>query len=97
MRTDVLILAIFAVYRLATDLAYEDGPGAWYARLRGAVMTRYGTDDWRSSGVVCPICWSFWLSLLAALLLGIYGAYDAWLWPLYWFGIAGAVAFLVRL
>lgn len=90
------VIVVFAIYRIATDLAWEDGPLGLFAVFRGAVLTRYGKDDWRSIGVCCPICISLWLSLPAALLLGVYGAYDAWLWPLYWLGIAGAAAFLAR-
>ena len=81
------IIAVFAVYRIATDLAWVDGPASIYARARGWVMTRYGADDWRSIGVCCPICWSFWLSLPAAFVWG----------PLAWLGVAGAAAFLARL
>jgi hypothetical protein len=80
------IIAVFAVYRVATDLAWEDGPFDLYARGRGWVIARYGKDDWRSEGVGCPICWSFWLALPAALVWG----------PLAWLGIAGAAAFLAR-
>lgn len=89
IRSDVvtLMLAVFAVYRIATDLAWEDGPFDSYAKVRGRVMTRYGADDWRSNGIACPICISFWLSLPAAFIWG----------PLYWLAIAGAVAFLVRI
>lgn len=82
-----LLLAIFAVYRLATDLAWEAGPGGLYERGRGWVLTRYGADDWRSEGVSCPICLSFWLSLPAVFVWG----------PLAWLGIAGAAAFLARI
>lgn len=82
-----LLIAIFAVYRLATDFAWEDGPMGGYARARGWVLTRYGADDWRSLGLCCPICISFWISLPAAFVWG----------PLAWLGIAGAVAFLARL
>lgn len=81
------VLAILAVYRVATDLAWEDGPMELYAKLRGRVMARYGADDWRSNGVSCPICWSFWLSLPAAFVWG----------PLHWLAIAGAVALLARI
>lgn len=81
------IIAVFATYRLATDLAWEDGPMGLYARWRGLVMTRYGAHDWRSEGVNCPICLSFWLSLPAAFVWG----------PLAWLGIAGAAAFLARI
>lgn len=81
-----MLLTTLAVYRLATDLAWEDGPGGLYAKGRGAVIARYGADDWRSAGVCCPICISLWLSLPAAFVWG----------PLAWLGIAGAVAFLAR-
>lgn len=81
-----LIIAVFAVYRLATDLAWEDGPFALYARWRGWALSRYGAHDWRSEGVTCPICISFWLALPAAFVWG----------PLAWLGIAGAAAFLAR-
>jgi hypothetical protein len=82
-----LLLAALTVYRLATDLAWEDGPFDLFARLRGAVMSRAGANSWLSSGVNCPICLSFWLSLPAAYLWG----------ALAWLGIAGAVALAVRL
>lgn len=82
-----IIIAALATYRLATDLAWEAGPGGLYERGRGWVLTRYGADDWRSEGVSCPICLSFWLSLPAAFVWG----------PLAWLGIAGAAAFLARI
>lgn len=89
LSVDVLtiIIAVFAVYRLATDFAWEDGPMGVYAKGRGAVIARYGKGDWRSLGIVCPICWSFWLALPAVFVWG----------PLAWLGIAGAAAFLARL
>ena len=81
------ILACLAVYRLATDFAWEAGPGALYERIRGWALARYGADHWLSEGVSCPICLSFWLALPAAFTWG----------PLSWLGIAGAAAFLARL
>jgi hypothetical protein len=84
-RRMALILAVFAVYRLATDLAWESGPFDLYSKLRGVVITKYGASSWQAEGIGCPICWSFWLSL-PALYWG----------PLEWLGIAGAVAFLTR-
>jgi len=80
-----LILAVFAVYRLATDLAWESGPFELYTRLRGYVMS-HTKAEWLHEGIGCPICWSFWLAL-PALYWG----------PLEWLGIAGLAAFLVRL
>lgn len=81
------MLAVFAVYRLATDLAWEGGPFHLFERWRGLIMRRFGADHWLSEGVSCPICLSLWLS---TPIIYFYG-------PLSWLGIAGAVAFLVRL
>lgn len=91
-----LILAALAVYRLATDFAWEGGPFGVYEKVRGAVIHRYRVEHWLSDGVTCPVCLSFWLALPIALALGVYGVFDPWLWPLYWLGIAGAAAFLAR-
>lgn len=87
-----LVLAALAVYRLATDFAWMDGPFGIYADLRGRVLMRFGKDHWVTEGVNCPICWSFWLALPAGLLidLGPMGF-------LYWLAIAGAAALMVRL
>lgn len=86
-----LVLASLAVYRLATDLAQERGPWSLYERLRGRVMARYGPDDWRSEGICCPICLSFWLGLIVGLILerSAWGLLDG-------LAIAGAVALVVR-
>lgn len=81
-----IIIAVFAVYRLSTDFALEAGPYEVFSRARGWVIQRYGPDDWRSEGVSCPICVSFWVSLPAAFFWG----------PLGWLGIAGAASFLAR-
>lgn len=88
----IVLLALLAVYRLATDFAGERGPYDVYARLRGRVMARYGPDDWRSEGIGCPICWSFWLGLIAGLVVEF-----SPMGLLYGLAIAGAVALIVRL
>lgn len=92
----IAALAVFATYRLATDLAWESGPLGAYAALRGRVMAAYGPDDWRSEGVTCPICWSFWVGLLITALVLPFTTVTLWLWPLWWLGISGASAYLAR-
>lgn len=85
----MLILLTLAVYRVATDLAYEDGPFDVFAKWRH----RMGQQTWVGRGFHCPVCLSFWLSLLAALALPWYG----WLWyTVMALALAGAVAKLVR-
>lgn len=83
------LLAALAVYRIATDLAWEYGPFGIYARMRGWAMTN--APHWVAEGVTCPICWSFWLSLPAGLLI----SFD-YMGLVYWLAIAGAVALAVR-
>jgi hypothetical protein len=87
----LLILAVGAVYRLATDFAYERGPFNTFERIRSWAVVQFGEDHWLAIGLSCPVCLSFWLSLPAALLLQ---PGNLWLW--YWLGIAGLVAFLAR-
>lgn len=79
-----LVLAVFAVYRLATDFAWMDGPFNLYARARGWAMVH--APAWIAEGVTCPICLSFWIAL-PALYWG----------PLEWLAVAGAAAFLARI
>ncbi len=86
----MLILAALAVYRLATDLAWETGPFGIYAALRGSTMTRW-PQSWIAEGIVCPVCWSFWIALPAGLLLS-----PDLMGFVYWIAIAGAVALAVR-
>jgi hypothetical protein len=88
----MLILATLIVYRLATDLAWESGPFRLYGAMRGYVMLHAGADNWLSEGIVCPICWSFWIALPAGLLLDL-----SVMGLVYWLAIAGAVALLVRM
>ena len=92
----VILAAIFATYRLACDFATERGPFDLYADLRGSVIAKYGKDDWRSEGITCPVCWSFWIAAPLALIVVLFASFDPWLIVLWWFGIAGAAAFLVR-
>jgi hypothetical protein len=81
-----LLIATLAVYRVATDLAYMDGPLDLFSRLRGAAVERLGAGHWMTVGLHCPICISFWLALPLAIWFG---------WA--WLAIAGAVTFLVRI
>src|SRR5688572_3138767 len=70
------IIAALAVYRLASMIAYEDGPADVFARLRGRVAAvawdgkpeTWG-QHWAARGLSCPLCVSFWLAWPAALLL----------------------------
>jgi hypothetical protein len=41
-------------------------------------------------GIRCIVCVSAYTAAAAALLLGLLGLYDVWLWPIVWLGLAGA-------
>ena len=75
---DVLLL-VGATWRLSALLAYEDGPGRVFARVRERLGVAYdphglpyGTN-WLAKGVVCPWCNSVWF--------GAFWAVAYWLLP----------------
>lgn len=86
-----LILAILATYRIAHMVAQEDGPFDVFSRIRSIP----NPESWIARGLNCVLCISFWVSLLAALLLA---HQDPTMQRsetlLTWLGIAGAVMVL---
>lgn len=88
-----LLLLTLAAYRVATDMAWETGPGAVFERLRGWAVQRGGLV---AEGFTCPICLSLWAALALTLLAGWLGLVDPWAWPLYWLASAGGAAYLAR-
>ena len=80
-----LILAVFALYRLARMLALDDGPFFIFKRVRywvkdkayyemdmGDIISDRHFGKWHnlSEGITCPFCVGVWLSLpLFALLI----------------------------
>jgi len=93
----MLICAALAAYRLAYDLAYMDGPGALYTRIRGRAILRWREGHWIVTGLNCPICLSFWLALpLTLAALWFAPGLDPWAWPLYWLAVAGGALVLVK-
>jgi hypothetical protein len=105
--THRLLLAVLVAYRFAHLIGLERGPWDLALRLRTAIIARYGGDNrartygraryqhWIAEGIQCPLCVSFWLSLMAApLVLLPSAAGDA---ALVAFGIAGAVLTLHRM
>ena len=92
----LLALAILACYRLAQFAVYEEGPFGFMQRIRiWAGVHEYGEngEPKRSLGrlLACPYCVGMWVALALAIIL--YWQ-QAWLLPLYWFGIAGGQSFL---
>lgn len=63
----MVILAGLGVWRVSRILALEDGPFDVFANVRGRIDSNQKTFIGR--GINCVLCVSFWLALLAALLL----------------------------
>lgn len=98
-----LILAAFAVYRLAQFIAFDTGPFDSFKNLRGWIddkkmieVSRNGHERglWSTlHGLAsCPYCAGFWYAVIVALLL-IYPT-AAGDFVLLVFGLAGVQAFL---
>lgn len=79
-----LILAAFAIYRLARMLALEEGPFRWFAWIQERTEKQ---DTWVKRGLHCPACLSFWFALIATLFF-LPLSLPAFL--LTWWGLAGA-------
>lgn len=100
-----IILAAFAVYRVAFMVAREEGPADIFDRLR-ALAQRLPADStdnrtkphWIARGIACPLCISFWLSLVAALFLATQATGVSLLTTIgLWLSIAGICLFLFRI
>lgn len=86
-----LVVCVLAVYRIAYLIAREDGPFDLAANVRAWV----GQQTWIGRGFHCPMCLSFWGSLVAAWMLAGHGRLAAPdLFPLLWGAIAGGCAML---
>lgn len=57
-----LVLAALASYRVATAIAYEDGPWRVFDRLREHATARWPL--WVAEGLGCPRCVSIWAALV---------------------------------
>jgi hypothetical protein len=83
------IIAALAIYRAARMVTEEDGPMFIFRRLRDA-----HTNDKHSFdvGIRCFYCVSVWIAPVVVVMLCVFGDWPIWLWPIWWFGLAGAAA-----
>lgn len=72
---------VLAVYFIAFSIARLDGPFDVFTQLRGRLDPNQRT--WLGRGLNCPICLSFWVGAVGALLIGA-------LW-LEWLAACGAI------
>lgn len=85
----IATLAALAVYRAARMITEEDGPAFVFKRLRDAHTNDKSSID---VGLRCFYCVSFWAAGAATALLVTMGGWDPWLFPIWWFGLAGLAA-----
>lgn len=88
----LVALAVLATYRVARMLALEDGPFDLFVRVRARIDPEQIT--WVGRGINCPLCISFWVALVFALLLPFV---DWQTFVMMWLGVAGGAAFAYRL
>lgn len=60
-------LSVLAVYRVSYMIAVEDGPFDLYVMLR----SKFNQATWIGRGLVCPLCISFWLSMIPAVFMPV--------------------------
>lgn len=78
---DIAVRA-FAVYRLTHLVLFEEGPFEVVKLVHEHVDPKQET--WVGRGLNCPLCVSFWMSLLVAFLPNRLAL---------WLGLAGAIVF----
>jgi len=83
---DTILVLGLATYRLAWLIARDEGPFGVCAWLRGHIDPHQRT--WVGRGLNCAGCVSFWLALVATLLLR-----GSWL---DWLAMSGLAAWLAR-
>ena len=83
------LLAFLVIYRIAYAISSEEGPFSVYSNIRG----RVGQATWVGRGILCILCLSFNLAIVAPFLIG----FASWReFVLYWLGTAGAVLLAQR-
>jgi hypothetical protein len=82
--------AVLGTYRVARLVTQEDGPFDAFAGLRA----RAGQGSWVGRGLHCALCASFWLALLAALLLLPWADWRELV--LLWGGVAGGAVVVYK-
>ncbi len=92
------LVGSFAVYRITRMAAVEEGPFEICFRIRKFLLSHFSAM-WVQRGVTCPYCISFYVGLLAALIvyftvpLGMTVSGIFWLW----FAYSGVACFLYGL
>ncbi len=91
----IFIIASLATFYAASSISDEKIDGPWGA-FRALRSLWTDPKDWKARGIRCIVCVSFWVALPIAVALIVVGGWDAWLFPLWWLGLAGASVMLDR-
>lgn len=86
----LVLLAVFATYRVARMLALEEGPFGLFDAARVRLDPEQKT--WLGRGVNCPLCIGFYAAFVVAALLLPLTNWQAFV--LAWLGIAGGMTVL---
>jgi hypothetical protein len=94
------ILTVLVVYRFAHALSRETGPWAIFEKIREwadktwskEISAGVTVQSWQSEFFGCPLCQSFWISILFDLIFWYGLPWQDFL--LVWFSVSGAIVIL---
>lgn len=86
----MLVMAPFAIYKIATMIAMEEGPFSIFEQFRNLFLQ----PNWIGRGVRCPSCISFWAGLVMAEMMWFFGQSGFVQVGIIWLGLSGAATFL---
>lgn len=105
MNAELIVIAIFATYRITLLLSAEKGPADIFGKIRSRMGVKYdqysnayGTN-WLSEGVLCPYCLSVWVGIGVALFIfaaGYFNIENVVIYILLPFALSGASVFLFK-
>jgi len=91
-----LILAPFAIYRLAQLVAWDNGPNNVFYKIRTGTKNLADIEAGRwenlDEAINCPYCLGIWFSFVILFLINYPTKVGDFI--LYWLGLAGMQAFL---
>lgn len=92
------VVASFATYRISRMLAQEEGPFELFLSLRTFIYMKWGKDrQWIQVGISCPLCISFYIGFIAAILMTLQLHYEWYAIIWLWFALSGVASFLYKL
>lgn len=91
------IIASFATYRISRMLALEEGPFEIFLDARTFLWEKAKGKAWVEKGISCPLCISFYVGAVVALLLVLQLHYEWYAFFWLWFALSGTASFLYEI